>query len=187
MLGVTSRSVREGSWQPFFFWLTVLLWEQDTTAGLEYSVYRFIHGDRQAPWWGIKGARKLLMPNEESFSKTRSVQFWTKRVTITSKSWLQRILTHKLSNFSFISLVRSCVSRLNFPKLSPSSPPGVAKLTVPRWTEGASYYKSTRQQLMTEPCQRNTYCTKVTDNTGALSSFYICIIYHIHMFYTINT
>lgn len=83
-LGVTSRSVRERelaapSFSVFFFFFLFLadcsLREQDTTAGLEYSVYRFIHGDRQAQWWAIKGARNSIMPNEESFSKTRWVQF----------------------------------------------------------------------------------------------------------------
>lgn len=62
-----------------FFQADCSVWEQDTAAGLEYSVYRFIHGDRQAQWWCIEGAWKQIMPNEGSFSKTHSVQLWSKK------------------------------------------------------------------------------------------------------------
>lgn len=92
---------------------------QDTTAGLEYSVYRFIHGDRRAQWWGIKGANSFCQM-KRVFPKLARSNFDPKRATITQKSWLQLILTHKLSNFYFILLVRSCGSLLNFPESSQS-------------------------------------------------------------------
>lgn len=95
--------------------------------------------------------KKQLTPNEGSFffffifSETHSVQFLApERVTITWKSWLQRTVTHKLSNFYFISLVCSCASALNFPKLS--HPRGVAQ--TPMMTGDVSNDNSTRRELV---------------------------------------
>lgn len=84
-------------------------------------------------WCVVKRCMKQLMPNEESFSKTQSGQFWSiNRGFITQKSWLQWPLTHKRSNLNFISHDHSRARLLNFPKHPHSPPPGEAKLSPMR-------------------------------------------------------